>query len=120
MTGAYALSAGYYDAYYKKALRVRTMIIEDFKKAFEKVDLIVGPTMPTVAPHLGVTANNPLFGELADVLTEPSALAGLPCISVPAGMNSEGLPIGMQIIGPQFKEQSVLDLAYLYEQRIAA
>ncbi len=119
MTGAYTLSAGYYDAYYKKAQKVRTLIIQDFAQAFKSVDLIVGPTMPTVAPKIGVTQDNPLFGELADVLTEPSALAGLPCVSVPVGLNSEGLPIGMQIIGPQFQEQAVLDLAYLFEQRIA-
>lgn len=115
MTGAYALSAGYYDAYYKKAQQVRTLIIDDFKRAFDQVDLIVGPTMPTVAPKLGVTRGNPLFGELADVLTEPSALAGLPCISLPVGLNSEGLPIGMQIFGPQFAEQQVLDAAWAYE-----
>lgn len=119
MTGAYTLSAGYYDAYYKKAQRVRTLIIQDFANAFKKVDLIIGPTMPNVAPKIGVTKNNPMYGELTDVLTEPSALAGLPCISVPVGLNSEGLPIGMQIFGPQFQEQAVLDLAYLYEQRIA-
>jgi aspartyl-tRNA(Asn)/glutamyl-tRNA(Gln) amidotransferase subunit A len=116
MTGAYALSAGYYDAYYKKAQQVRTMIIQDFVRAFGQVDLIVGPTMPTVAPKLGVTANDPLFGETADMLTEPSALAGLPCISVPVGEDSEGLPVGMQIFGPQRAEQDVLDLAYTYEQ----
>lgn len=119
MTGAYALSAGYYDAYYKKAQKVRTLIIQNFANAFKQVDLIVGPTMPTVAPKIGVTKNNPLFGELADILTEPSALAGLPCISVPIGLNSAGLPIGMQIIGPQLHEQDVLNLAYLFEQRIA-
>jgi len=119
MTGAYALSAGYYDAYYKKAQLVRTLIIDDFAKAFEKVDLIIGPTMPSVAAKLGSTANNPLFGELADLLTEPSALAGLPCISIPVGTNLEGLPIGMQIFGPQFAEQQVLDLAYIYETKIA-
>jgi aspartyl-tRNA(Asn)/glutamyl-tRNA(Gln) amidotransferase subunit A len=119
MTGAYALSAGYYDAYYKKAQKVRTMVIDDFKKAFEKVDLILGPTMPNTAPKIGVTENNPLFGELADVLTEPSALAGLPCISVPIGKDSKGLPIGMQIFGPQLAEQEVLDLAYIYETKIA-
>lgn len=120
MTGAYALSAGYYDAYYKKAQQVRTMIIEDFKRAFCQVDLIVGPTMPTTAPKLGVTANNPLFGELADVLTEPSALAGLPCISLPVGEDSKGLPIGMQIFGPQLAEQLVLDLAYTFERQVLA
>lgn len=119
MTGAYALSAGYYDAYYKKAQQVRTLIIEDFKKAFDQVDLIIGPTMPTTAPKLGVTANDPLFGETADMLTEPSALAGLPCISVPVGLDGEGLPIGMQIFGPQFAEQEVLNLAYFYQQNLA-
>lgn len=116
MTGAFALSTGYYDAYYRKAQQVRTMIIEDFRAAFNEVDLIVGPTMPTVAPKIGVTANNPLFGELADILTEPSALAGLPCMSLPIGENSEGLPIGMQIIGPQFAEQLVLNTSYAFEQ----
>lgn len=118
MTGAFALSSGYYDAYYKKAQQVRTLIIDDFKRAFTEVDLIMGPTMPTVAPKLGVTANNPLFGELADVLTEPSALAGLPCISIPVGFNDEKLPIGMQIFGPQYQEQQVLNAAYIFEQRI--
>lgn len=118
MTGAYTLSAGYYDAYYKKAQQVRTFIIEDFSKAFAKVDIIAGPTMPEVAPEIGVTQNNPIFGELADILTEPSALAGLPCISVPVGLNSAGLPIGMQFFGPQLKEQLVLNSAYIYETRI--
>lgn len=115
MTGAFALSAGYYDAYYKKAQKVRTLIINDFKRAFSEVDLIIGPTMPVVAPKLGVTAGDPLFGETADMLTEPSALAGLPCISIPVGHDSAGLPIGMQIFGPQFREQLVLDLAFSYE-----
>lgn len=119
MTGAYALSAGYYDAYYKKAQKVRTLIIQDFAKTFKQVDVIIGPTMPTVAPEQGVTKNNPLFGELADMLTESSALAGLPCISVPVGVNNENLPIGMQIFGPQFAEQLVLDTAYIYQTRIA-
>lgn len=119
MTGAYTLSAGYYDAYYKKAQKVRTLIIQDFARAYKEADLIIAPSMPSVAPKVGVTRNNPLFGELADMLTENSSLAGLPCISVPVGLNSEGLPIGMQIFGPQFQEQKVLDLAYLFEQRIA-
>lgn len=118
MTGAYTLSAGYYDAYYKKAQKVRTLIIEDFKRALEKVDLIVGPTMPNTAPKLGVTKDNPIYGELADELTEPSALAGLPCISVPVGTDSNGLPIGMQIIGKQFDEIGVLNLAYSYEKLV--
>jgi len=120
MTGAYALSAGYYDAYYKKAQKVRTLIIADFKRAFKDVDIIAGPTMPGPAPKIGVTKNNPLFGEMADLLTEPSALSGLPCISIPIGNNSEGLPIGMQFFGPQFKEQLVLNTAFTFEKRIGA
>lgn len=119
MGGAYALSSGYYDAYYKKAQKVRTLIIEDFKKAFQKVDLIMGPTMPGPAPKLGVTKGNPLFGDLSDLLAEPSALAGLPCISVPIGFNKEGLSIGMQIFGPQLHEQEVLDAAYLFETKLS-
>lgn len=116
MTGAYTLSSGYYDAYYKKAQQVRTLIIRDFDDAFEKVDVIMAPTMPTTAPELGVTKNNPIFGELADVLTEPSALAGLPCISIPSGFDKNGLPIGTQIIGRQFDEKTVLSTAFLFEK----
>lgn len=118
MTGAYTLSAGYYDAYYKKAQQVRTLIIEDFRKAFESIDVIISPTMPTTAPKLGVTDNNPLFGEIADQLTEPSALAGLPCISIPVGFDSKVLPIGMQIIGKQFDELGVLSVANNAEKLI--
>lgn len=116
MTGAYTLSAGYYDAYYKKAQKVRTLIVRDFEKAFEKVDVIAGPTMPTTAPKLGVTKNNPLFGELADILTEPSALAGLPCISIPVGNDSSGLPIGVQFISKLFDEQKVLNTGFALEK----
>jgi aspartyl-tRNA(Asn)/glutamyl-tRNA(Gln) amidotransferase subunit A len=116
MTGAYTLSSGYYDAYYKKAQQVRTLIIRDFESAFKKVDVIMAPTMPTTAPKLGVTKDNPIFGELADVLTEPSALAGLPCISIPTGLDRNDLPIGTQIIGSQFDEKSVLATAYLFEK----
>ncbi len=115
MTGAYTLSAGYYDAYYKKAQKVRTMIIQDFHQAFDKVDVIVGPTMPTTAPKIGVTNNNPIFGELADQLTEASALAGLPCISIPIGKDHNNLPIGMQIVAKQKDELNVLNTAYAYE-----
>lgn len=116
MTGAYTLSTGYYDAYYKKAQQVRTLIIRDFESAFEKVDVIMAPTMPTTAPKLGVTKNNPIFGELADVLTEPSALAGLPCISIPSGLDKNSLPIGTQIIGRQFDEKTILTTANLFEK----
>lgn len=116
LTGAYTLSSGYYDAYYRKAQKVRTLIIRDFAKAFENVDVVMAPTMPTTAPKLGVTKNNPLFGELSDVLTEPSALAGLPCISVPSGFDSNGLPIGVQIIAKQFAERTVLSVAKSLEK----
>lgn len=115
LTGAYTLSSGYYDAYYKKAQQVRTLIIRDFVKAFNEVDIIMAPTMPVTAPELGVTKNNPLFGELADVLTEPSALAGLPCISIPAGKDGDGMPIGVQIIAAQFAEERVLASAKILE-----
>lgn len=116
LTGAYTLSSGYYDAYYRKAQKVRTLIIRDFAKAFENVDVVMAPTMPTTAPKLGVTKNNPLFGELSDVLAEPSALAGLPCISVPSGLDSNGLPIGVQIIAKQFAERTVLSVAKSLEK----
>lgn len=116
LTGAYTLSSGYYDAYYRKAQKVRTLIIRDFAKAFENVDVVMAPTMPTTAPKLGVTKNNPLFGELSDVLAEPSALAGLPCISVPSGLDSNGLPIGVQIIAKQFAERTVLSVAKSLEE----
>lgn len=116
LTGAYTLSSGYYDAYYRKAQKVRTLIIRDFAKAFENIDVVMAPTMPTTAPKLGVTKNNPLFGELSDVLAEPSALAGLPCISVPSGFDSNGLPIGVQIIAKQFAERTVLSVAKSLEK----
>lgn len=118
ITGAYTLSAGYYDAYYKKAQKVRTLIINDFNKAFEDVDVIAGPTMPTTAPEVGVTKGNALFGELTDILTEPSALAGLPCISVPVGEDKAGLPIGMQFFGKQLDEQRVINTGYALEKLI--
>ena len=115
MLGAYTLSAGYYDAYYAKAQRVRTLIVEDFNKAFEKVDLIAGPAMPCVALDLGESDKSPMFGELMDVLAEPSSIAGLPGISVNCGFG-DGMPVGLQLISPQFAESSVLGAAYIYQQ----
>lgn len=97
MLGTYTLSAGYYDAYYLKAQKVRTVIIQDFQKAFNQVDLIIAPTSPTVALSLGATKDQAMFGELADVLVEPSSIAGLPGINLPAGMKGN-LPIGAQLI----------------------
>jgi aspartyl-tRNA(Asn)/glutamyl-tRNA(Gln) amidotransferase subunit A len=114
MLGTYTLQSGYYDAYYKKAQKVRTLIIEDFRKIFEKVDLLLAPTMPSTAPKVGITEGQSMYGELADILTEPSAMAGLPAISVPAGFIDK-LPIGLQLIGPQASEDLLLDTAEVYE-----
>lgn len=115
MLGTYALSAGYYDAYYKKAAKVRTIIIQDFDKAFEHADVIIGPTAPVTALKVGASKDNPMFGELMDVLVEPSSIAGLCGINITAGFSREGMPIGMQIIGPQNGEETILNLAYQYE-----
>ncbi len=115
MLGTYTLSAGYYDQYYNKALKVRTVIIEDFKRAFKDVDLIISPTSPTTALPVGATENQSMFGELADVLVEPSSIAGLCGINVPCGFSKAGLPIGIQIIGPQFAEETILNAAYEYQ-----
>lgn len=115
MLGTYALSSGYYDAYYVKAEKVRTVIINDFNSAFQKVDLIVGPTSPSTALPLGSSKDHPMFGEMADVLVEPSSIAGLPGINVPCGF-LEGLPVGLQFIGQQFREDLVFTAGYAYEQ----
>ena len=116
MLGTYALSSGYYDQYYNKALKVRTIIIDDFKKAFHEVDVIIAPTSPTTALPIGASEGQAMFGELADLLVEPSSIAGLSGINVPAGFSKKGLPIGMDIIGPQFGEEIVLNVAHIYEQ----
>jgi aspartyl-tRNA(Asn)/glutamyl-tRNA(Gln) amidotransferase subunit A len=116
MLGTYTLSAGYYDQYYNKALKVRTVIIEDFKKAFQDVNVIIGPTSPTTSLKVGASADQAMFGELSDVLVEPSSIAGLSGINVPCGFSHAGLPIGMQIIGPQFAEEKILNAAYRYQQ----
>ena len=115
MLGTYALSAGYYDAYYLKAQKVRTLIIREFKEAFEKYDALVTPTSPTVPFKLGEKVDDPIQMYLSDVCTLPINIAGLPAISVPAGF-VDGLPFGMQIIGKPFDEETILHLAYAYEQ----
>jgi aspartyl-tRNA(Asn)/glutamyl-tRNA(Gln) amidotransferase subunit A len=115
MFGTYALSSGYYDQYYNKASKVRSVIIEDFKKAFEKVSVILAPTSPTLALPVGASKNSAMFGELADVLVEPSSIAGLSGINIPVGFATNGLPIGMQIIGPQWGEEIVLQAAKAHE-----
>jgi aspartyl-tRNA(Asn)/glutamyl-tRNA(Gln) amidotransferase subunit A len=119
MLGTYALSSGYYEAYYGKAQRVRTKIADDFRAAFAQVDLIVTPTSPSVAWPLGERTADPLAMYLADVLTVPMSLAGLPAVSINGGL-SGGLPVGIQIAGPAFSENKILDAAYALEQSIGA
>jgi aspartyl-tRNA(Asn)/glutamyl-tRNA(Gln) amidotransferase subunit A len=117
MLGTYALSSGYYDAYYGKAQRVRTKIADDFRSAFESVDVIVTPTSPTVAFGLGERTSDPLAMYLSDVLTVPMSLAGIPAISIPGGL-AEGLPVGIQLAGPAFSEARILDAAHALELAI--
>lgn len=116
MLGTYSLSAGYYEAYYKKAQQVRTLIKNDFEKAFEKVDFIVTPTAPSPAFKIGEKIDDPLQMYLSDIFTISVNLAGVPAISIPCGFNEKGLPIGLQIIGKPFDESGILQLAYAYEQ----
>lgn len=113
--GTYVLSAGYYDAYYKKALQVRTLIKRDFEQAFARYDFLLCPTSPTVAFKIGEKADDPLAMKLADICTLPVNLAGIPALSVPCGF-SEGLPIGLQLMGKPFDEPTLLQVAYAYEQ----
>ncbi|GIW15844.1 MAG: glutamyl-tRNA(Gln) amidotransferase subunit A [Tepidiforma sp.] len=115
MLGTYALSAGYYDAYYLKAQKVRTIISREFAEAFEKYDVLVTPTSPTVAFPLGAKVDDPFAMYLNDIYTLPASVAGLPAISVPCGF-SDGLPVGMQIIGNFFDEGRILQVAHAYEQ----
>jgi aspartyl-tRNA(Asn)/glutamyl-tRNA(Gln) amidotransferase subunit A len=117
MLGTYALSSGYYEAYYGKAQKVRTKIAEDFANAFAQVDFVVTPTAPTVPFELGSKTGDPLAMYLNDYFTVPISLAGLPAISIPAGL-SEGLPVGFQLAGPAFSENRILDTAYALEQAI--
>src|SRR5579871_2683473 len=116
MLGTYALSAGYYDAYYLKAQKVRTLLTRDFDHAFQKVDAIVTPTSPTAAFRLGEKSNDPLSMYLADIYTVTADLAGIPAISVPCGNTKEKLPIGLQILGKHFDESTILRIAHAYEQ----
>ena len=117
LIGTYALSSGYYDAYYGRAQRVRTKIVEDFRQAFEKVDLIVTPTSPTVAFKLGEKTDDPLAMYLNDALTVAMPLAGVPAISIPGGL-SEGLPVGIQLTGPAFSENRIFEAAHALERSI--
>ncbi len=115
LIGTYALSAGYYDAYYKKAQQVRTLIRREFDEAFARFDALLTPTSPTVAFEIGSRTQDPYQMYISDICTIPANIAGLPAISVPCG-TSEGLPVGLQFIGPQFGDRAVLQLAHAYEQ----
>lgn len=114
MLGTYSLSTGYYDEYYKKSQRVRTLIVEDFNKAFATYDLIIGPVSPGPALKIGASKNQPMFGEMEDVLVEASSIAGLTGLSVPCGF-VDGLPIGLQITGPQQAEMKVITAGLAYQ-----
>jgi aspartyl-tRNA(Asn)/glutamyl-tRNA(Gln) amidotransferase subunit A len=115
LLGTYALSAGYYDAYYLKAQKVRTLILQDFQNAFEAVDLVLTPTCPTVAFRIGEKMDDPLSMYLSDIFTITCNLAGLPGISIPAGTNAAGLPIGIQLLGNHFQESLLLRAAHNFE-----
>jgi aspartyl-tRNA(Asn)/glutamyl-tRNA(Gln) amidotransferase subunit A len=114
--GTYCLSSGYYDAYYKKASQVRTLIIEDFKKAFDSCDVILSPVAPTPAFKIGQKIDDPLTMYLSDIFTLSANLAGIPGISVPCGFSSAGLPIGLQIMGNHFNEEMILQVAHNFEK----
>lgn len=118
MIGTYVLSAGYYDAYYKKAQKVRWLIAEDFRQAFEKVDAILTPTAPSAPFGFDYKPADPVEMYLNDVFTVPTSLAGLPGISIPGGVNKDGLPLGLQLIGKAFDEETILNVAYALEQAI--
>jgi aspartyl-tRNA(Asn)/glutamyl-tRNA(Gln) amidotransferase subunit A len=116
MLGTYALSSGYIDAYYLKALKVRRLIKDDFDKAFAGCDVIVGPTTPTPAFKIGEKADDPLAMYLSDIYTIGANLAGLPAASIPCGFTKAGLPIGLHIIAPPFAEDTLLRVARMYER----
>jgi aspartyl-tRNA(Asn)/glutamyl-tRNA(Gln) amidotransferase subunit A len=116
MLGTYALSAGYYDAYYLKAQKARTLIKADFDAAFEEVDVILGPTTPTTAFRIGEKIDDPLHMYLSDVFTLSMNLAGICGVSLPCGLDEQRLPIGLQVTGPAFAEEQVLRVAHAFEQ----
>ena len=116
--GTYVLSSGYYDAYYKKAQQVRTLVSNEFSRAFEKYDVILTPTSPVTAFNIGEKSNNPLEMYLADICTVSINIAGVPAISIPCGVDSEGMPVGMQLICNKFEEEKILNAAYTFEQKV--
>jgi len=119
LLGTFALSAGYYDAYYGQAMRARQLLLEDFERAFEEVDAIICPTIPTPAFRLGEKVDDPLTMYLSDIFTVPASLAGLPAISVPSGLSRGNLPLGIQIMGRRFGEETVFAVARAFERQIA-
>ena len=116
MLGSFVLSSGYYDAYYLKALRTKALIKKEFDRAFASYDVILAPAAPATAPRLGQSLGDPLKMYLGDIYTISVNLAGLPGISLPCGLDSKGLPIGLQLIGDCFKEKSIIRAAYAYEK----
>jgi len=115
MIGAYALSSGYYDAYYLKAQRIRRLIADDFRRVLDEVDVIMGPVAPNVAPNLGTSLKDPVAMYLSDIYTVPVNLAGLPAMSIPAGF-AHGRPVGLQVIGRAFDEARLLNIAHRFQQ----
>jgi len=116
MIGTYVLSAGYFDAYYRKAQKVRTLIKKDFDEAFTKVDVIIAPTSPNPPFKIGAHKNDPVAMYLEDILLTPQNLAGIPALSIPSGFSQENLPIGLQIMGPQWEEERILNVGYAFQQ----
>ena len=116
LLGTFALSSGYYDAYYKKALQARSLIINEYEKVFDKYDVILSPVAPTPAYKLGSKTGNPIEMYLGDIYTVPVNIAGVPALSLPCGKTSEGLPIGMQLIGKALSEPTLYRTGYAYEQ----
>jgi aspartyl-tRNA(Asn)/glutamyl-tRNA(Gln) amidotransferase subunit A len=116
MLGTYALSSGYKDAYYVKALKVRRLIKEDFDRAFAACDVVMGPTSPTAAFKIGEKVEDPLAMYLSDIYTISCNLAGLPGLSIPCGFTKAGLPIGLQLLGPAFEEEKLLRVGRMYER----
>lgn len=116
LIGTYALSSGYYDAYYKKASQVRTILLNDFNRAFESCDVLISPVSPTPAWRIGEKTDDPLAMYLSDIFSLSANLAGVPGISVPGGFSKDGLPIGIQFMGPHFREDVLLNVAYNLEK----
>jgi aspartyl-tRNA(Asn)/glutamyl-tRNA(Gln) amidotransferase subunit A len=119
MLGTYALSAGYYEAYYGQAQKVRTLVIGDYERAFESFDVLVSPTSPTTAFRIGERTDDPLAMYLSDLFTIPANLAGVPAISVPCGLDDAGLPVGLQFTGRILDEASILKAAHTFEDDLA-